>query len=160
MAEEPKAAAMSLGPAELLEYQPNRYPFLMLDHVTEVMPGRFARGHKNLTNNEWFFPQHFPGAPNMPGALQLEALAQLLTVAITTLPGLAGEITHALEHSVKFRREILPGERLDLYVEVESWRRGICRGRGWASVDNEGACEAMMTITIPTIMKSFLPSSK
>ena len=67
----------SLNSVELLDYQPNRYPFLMIDHVSKVKPGFFAEGFKNLTSNEWFFPIHFPGNPNMPGALQLEALAQI-----------------------------------------------------------------------------------
>jgi endonuclease/exonuclease/phosphatase family metal-dependent hydrolase len=80
----------SLNCVALQEYQPNRYPFLMIDHVDAVLPGKFARGYKHLTLNEWYFPVHFPGGPNMPGALQLEALAQMLTVAITTLPGLKG----------------------------------------------------------------------
>ena len=86
----------SLDCVTLQEYQPNRYPFLMIDHVDEVVPGESARGYKNLTLNDWFFPQHFPGNPNMPGALQLEALAQMLTVAITTLPGNKGKVTHAI----------------------------------------------------------------
>ena len=84
----------SLNGIELQKYQPNRYPFLMIDYVTEVIPGKSAKGYKNLTNNEWYFPHHFEGHPNMPGALQLEAMAQMLTVAITTLPGLAGYATH------------------------------------------------------------------
>ena len=69
---------------ELQRYQPNRYPFLMIDYVTDVEPGKHAKGYKFLTNNEWYFPVHFPGGANMPGALQLEAMAQMLTVAITT----------------------------------------------------------------------------
>ena len=62
----------SLNSVELQEYQPNRYPFLMIDYVDEVSPGKYARGYKNMTMNEWFFPVHFPAGPNMPGALQLE----------------------------------------------------------------------------------------
>ena len=77
----------------------------MIDHVSLVEPGVSAIGYKNFTNNEWFFPIHFPGRPNVPGALQLEALAQMLTVAITTLPGLKGKVTHALSHVVKFKKE-------------------------------------------------------
>ena len=76
--------SFELDAKELQRFQPNRYPFLMIDHVTEVEPGIYAKGFKNLTNNEWYFPVHFPNGPNMPGALQLEAMAQMLTVAITT----------------------------------------------------------------------------
>lgn len=142
---------------EVLKYQPNRYPFLMIDVVEEVVPGKYAKGYKNLTMNEWYFPKHFPDGPNMPGALQLEALAQMLTVAITTQDGLCGEITHALEHRVRFKREIIPGDKLDIYTEVISWKRGICKGSGIASVNGEIACEADLMITIPKILEKYLP---
>jgi 3-hydroxyacyl-[acyl-carrier-protein] dehydratase len=147
----------SLNCSELQEYQPNRYPFLMIDHVDWVVPGKSARGFKNLTLNEWYFPQHFPGAPNMPGALQLEALAQMLTVAITTLPGYKGKVTHALQHLVRFRKEIKPGDKFVIETEVLSWKRGICKGKGVAYTNGEVACEAEMLITIPDILEQYLP---
>jgi 3-hydroxyacyl-[acyl-carrier-protein] dehydratase len=150
---------MKLSPAELLEYQPNRYPFLMLDIVEDFSPGKFARGYKNLTWNEWYFPQHFPGNPNLPGVLQLEAMAQLLTVAITTLPGMKGKITHALSHKVSFHREVLPGDRLELEANVIEWKRGIAKGSAIGKVNNNLACKAEMVITVPDIFKEFLPNS-
>lgn len=147
----------SLNAEELKVYQPNRYPFLMIDYVTDVEPGKFAKGHKNLSNNEWYFPVHFPGGPNMPGALQLEAMAQMLTVAITTQEGLKGSVTHALEHTVRFRKEVLPGEVLTIEAFVDSWRRGICKGRAYGYTHGEVACEAKMMITIPEILEQYLP---
>lgn len=150
----------SLSAEELQAYQPNRYPFLMIDIVSEVEPGKYAKGHKNLTNNEWYFPIHFPGGANMPGALQLEAMAQMLTVAVTTQEGLKGKVTHALEHKARFRKEVLPGETLYLECFVDSWKRGICKGRGVGYTHNEVACEAEMLITIPEILEQFLPKKK
>ena len=147
----------SLNSIQLQEYQPNRYPFLMIDYVDEVLPGKYANGYKNLTMNEWFFPVHFPGGPNMPGALQLEALAQMLTVAITTLPGLKGKVTHALSHTVRFKKEVLPGDKFEIKTEVISWKRGICKGKGSAYTNGELACEADMLITIPEILEEYLP---
>jgi 3-hydroxyacyl-[acyl-carrier-protein] dehydratase len=141
---------MSLNAEELKKYQPNRYPFLMIDYVTEVEPGKFANGYKN-------FPAHFPGGPNMPGALQLEAMAQMLTVAITTQEGMAGKVTHALKHTVRFRKEVLPGEQLIIEATVDSWKRGICRGRAVGRTNGEVACEAKMMITIPEILEAYLP---
>ena len=129
----------------------------MIDYVTEVEPGKHAKGYKNLTNNEWYFPVHFPGGPNMPGALQLEAMAQMLTVAITTQEGLEGKVTHALEHKVKFRKEVLPGQQLVIDAEVISWRRGVCKGKAVGRTDGEVACEAEMLITIPDILNLYLP---
>ena len=148
----------SLNSFELLDYQPNRYPFLMIDCVTKFSPGKFANGYKNFSNNEWFFPIHFKDNPNVPGAIQLEAMAQMLTVAITTLPGLKGKVTHALEHNVKFKREIKPGEKLILKTKVFSWKRGICDGFAQGFVKNQLACEAKMKITIPEILEKYIPA--
>lgn len=155
-----ESKGFSLNAMELQKYQPNRYPFLMIDYVSEVVPGKSAKGYKNLTNNEWYFPHHFPDGPNMPGALQLEALAQMLTVAITTLPGLEGKVTHALSHTVRFRKEVLPGEQFVIETKVLSWKRGICKGKGIAYTNGEIACEADMTITIPDILKEYLPKGE
>lgn len=148
---------IKLNSKELLDYQPNRYPFLMIDYVTMVVPGKFANGFKYFTNNEWFFPIHFPNHPNVPGALQLEAMAQMLTIAITTLPGNKGKIAHAISHSVKYKREIVPGEKLEIKTKVLSWKRGICKGVGKGFVSGEIACEAEMTLTFPDELKKFLP---
>ena len=96
----------------------------------------------------------------MPGALQLEALAQMLTVAITTLPGNKGKVTHALKYTVRFRKEVLPGEKFIIETEVISWKRGIAKGKGIAYTNGEVACEADMLITIPDILEQYLPSEE
>ena len=96
----------------------------------------------------------------MPGALQLEALAQMLTVAVTTQAGLKGSVTHALSHTVRFRKEVIPGDRLDIETEIVSWSRGICRGKGVGRTNGEVACEAEMTITIPEILQKYLPRAR
>lgn len=143
---------------DLFKFQPNRYPFLMIDRVTEIIPGKSAKGYKNVSNNEWYIPCHFPGDPNMPGALQLEALSQMLTVALLSMPELEGRnVVHGLQHSIRLRREVIPGDRLDLEAEILSWKRGICKGVGIGKVDGETACEAEMMISIPDIFKSYLP---
>jgi 3-hydroxyacyl-[acyl-carrier-protein] dehydratase len=146
-----------LSSNELQDYQQNRYPFLMIDQVDYVEPGVSARGFKNLTMNEWFFPHHFPGAPNMPGALQLESLAQMLTVAITTLPGLKGKVTRAISYTVRFRKEVVPGDKFEVETFVDSWSRGVCRGHGVARTHGDIACEAEMVIVIPEVLNNFLP---
>ena len=129
----------------------------MIDSVTKVVPGKLAEGYKNFTNNEWFFPVHFKGHPNVPGVLMLEAMAQMLTVAITTLPGNKGKITHAISHDVKFRKEIHPGQKLVIETKVNSWKRGLCNGSGKGLVDQEIVCEASMLITIPEILAKYSP---
>lgn len=157
MYEIPQGKSFSLDAQQLQDFQPNRYPFLMIDAVTDVLPGSYAKGYKNLSNNEWYFPIHFINNPNMPGALQLESLAQMLTIAITTLPGLKGQVTHALSHTVRFRREIKPGDRFDIETNLISWKRGIAVGTGIGMVNGDIACEAKMTITIPDIFLKHLP---
>jgi len=147
----------SLNCVQLQEYQPNRFPFLMIDHVDEVIPGISAKGYKNLTLNEWFFPNHFPKAPNMPGALQLEALAQMLTITITTLPKLKGKVIHGLKHTVRFKKEIFPGDKMIIETSLTSWNRGIGIGTGLAYTNGEVACQAEMMISVPDLLKKYLP---
>jgi 3-hydroxyacyl-[acyl-carrier-protein] dehydratase len=96
----------------------------------------------------------------MPGALQVEAMAQMLTVAITTQEGLQGRITHALQHTVRFRKEVLPGECLMIEAYVDSWRRGVCKGHATGTTHGTIACEAEMMITIPEIFEQYLPKRR
>jgi 3-hydroxyacyl-[acyl-carrier-protein] dehydratase len=147
----------SLNAIELQKYQPNSYPFLMIDYVTEVIPGVSSKGFKNLSNNEWFFPVHYQGEPNMPGALQLEALTQMLTIAITTLPEVKNNKLYGLKYSIKLKKSVLPGDRLDIETEVISWKRGICIGKGIGYVNNKIVCEGDMIISVPDIVRQFVP---
>ena len=152
-----KKIFLTLDSLKLQEYQPNRYPFLMIDYVDKLVPGEIDEGYKNFTNNEWFFPIHFPDHPNVPGALLLEAMAQMLTVAITSLPGNKGKVTHAISHVVKFKKEVKPAQQLLIKTKVKSWKMGICKGVGNCFVNNESVCEAEMIITIPEILKKYTP---
>lgn len=147
----------SLNAEELQRFQPNRYPFLMIDRVTEVLPGKYAKGYKNLTNNEWYFPKHFPGNPNMPGCLQVEAMSQMLTVAITTVDGMGGKVAHGYKVNVTFHEEVRPGDRLDIDAQVLSFKRGLCKGKVTASVDGKLVAEMDNTILIPEIFNAFRP---
>ena len=152
--------AFSLNAEELKKYQPNRYPLLMIDYVTEVVPGKYAKGYKNLSNNEWYFPVHYPGDPNMPGCLQLEALAQMLTVAVLTLDGLAGKYVYALKHTIRYKKEIHPGDRFDIDAQVISFKRGIITGKVKGFVDGQICVEADMMIAIPDIFNQFIPEAQ
>ena len=147
----------SLSCVELQDYQQNRYPYLMIDHVDEVVPGKSAKGYKNLTWNEWFFPPHFPGEPNMPGALQLEALAQMLTIAVTTLPDMKGKNTRFVSSNLVYKKEIIPGDKLVIETQVDSWKRGVLKGRGIGFTSGEIAVEAEMVIMVPDIFHQFVP---
>lgn len=147
----------SLDAEALKKYQPNRFPFLLIDRITEVIPGKSVKGYKNLSNNEWFFPAHFPGNPNMPGCLQIEAMAQLLTVAITTADGMEGKVVHGYQHIGKFHKEVRPGDRLEMEGTISSFKRGLCRGSVKGYIDGELACELETTLLIPDIFNQFKP---
>ena len=90
----------------ILEFQQNRPPYLMIDHATEVVPGVSSRGYKDLKKDEWFFEVHWPNDPNMPGMLQIEALVQMSSLAILTLPNNKGKIMY-LASSNNLRKILL-----------------------------------------------------
>lgn len=148
---------LSFDSDELQKYEPNRYPFLYIDRVTECVPGKYAKGYKNLTNNEWFFPKHYVGHSLMPGAVQLEALSQMLTVAITTMDEIDDINVVGASWAVKFIKEIRPGDRLDIVAEVKSYRRGVGKGIAKGYVDGELACEAEGTLVIPSVLNKYRP---
>lgn len=152
-----KINVLSLDGEELKKYQPNRYPFLMIDRVTEVLPGKYAKGFKNVSNNEWYFPVHFPGNPNVPGALQIEAMSQMLTVAILTVHGMEGKVAHGYKVNATFHKEVRPGDRLDIEAEVLSFKRGLCKGMVKGYVDGILVCELDNTIIVPDIFYQFRP---
>ncbi len=148
-----------LDAVELQKYQPNRYPLLLVDYVTEVVPGEYAKGYKNLSNNEWFFPKHFEGNPNMPGCLQIEAMAQLLTIAITTVDGMEGKVVHGYKHMGTFHDEVKPGSRLDMEAKVTYFRRGLCKGKVEGYIQGRMVCELDTTLIIPEIFNKFKPET-
>jgi len=116
---------------------PHRYPFLLIDRVTEVESGVWARGYKNVSINEWFFQGHFPDEPIMPGVLITEAMGQLGAFAIHK-PGQApfvGMIASMKE--IKFNKPVLPGDRLDLFYEVISHKGPFVKGNAQATVNGE-----------------------
>ena len=153
-----KNIPFSLTGEELKKYQPNRFPFLLIDRITEVMPGKYAKGFKNLTNNECYFPAHFPGNPNMPGCLQIEAMAQMLTVAITTIEGMEGKIVHGYQHMGTFHKEVRPGDKLEMNAEIQYFKRGLCKGTVCGYIDGELACRLETTIIIPDVFNKFKPN--
>ena len=123
---------------------PHRYPFLLVDRITELdMTARTISGYKMVSINEPFFTGHFPDRPIMPGVLQVEALAQLGCVLSQLLlyPEKKLGVLAGLDN-VRFRRLVVPGDRLDLFCEITKFKsvvgKGVCR----ASVNGETALEA------------------
>ncbi len=140
------------------QYQQNRYPLLFIDYVEEAVPGKSAKGHKNFSFNEWFFPAHFADEPNVPGFVQIEALTQLFLMTFLTLPGNKGKKTGfiAIENA-RFKKKIIPGDRLDIQAELKSYRRGLAKGTSVGYINGEVACSAELIIAIPDVLNEFIP---
>jgi 3-hydroxyacyl-[acyl-carrier-protein] dehydratase len=132
-----------LGPAQIRELIPHRYPFLLVDTIEELEAGVRAVGVKNVTQNEPFFQGHFPDYPVMPGVLIIEAMAQVGAVGV-----MAGGEHHdklalfAGIDGVRFRRQVLPGDVLRMEVEIARLKGRVGRGKGRAKVGDERVCEA------------------
>ena len=129
----------------LREILPHRYPFLLVDKILEVEPGKKAVGIKNVTANEPFFQGHFPGKPIMPGVLILEALAQTACVAGLLLEGCENKLgLFTGVESLKYRRQVVPGDVLRLEIEFLTFRHYMGRVQVKATVENEVACEGFI----------------
>jgi 3-hydroxyacyl-[acyl-carrier-protein] dehydratase len=142
--------SLPLETADIMTILPHRYPFLLVDRVVELEPGKRAVGIKQVTANEPQFTGHFPGRPIMPGVLMVEALAQTAGIAVQTLPEYAGKLgLFAGIDDCRFKRLVVPGDTLRLEVTVEKLRGMFGRVRARATVDDEIAAEATLSIIIP-----------
>lgn len=135
--------------AGLKQLLPNRYPYLLVDRITELEPGKYARGYKNLTANEWFFPVHFPEEPMMPGMLQTEAMLQMLSLTVLALEGNAKKIIRVTSaDKLRFRKRVVPGKRMDIDAELVDWDGKDGKGTTKGTVDGEEACSAEFTFCL------------
>ncbi|WP_349257555.1 3-hydroxyacyl-ACP dehydratase FabZ [Archangium sp.] len=136
---------------DIQQLLPHRYPFLLVDRVVELVPGQKLVAYKNVTSNEDFFNGHFPGHPVMPGVLILEALAQAMAIlayksesmdpkqTVTYLMGVDG---------ARFRKPVVPGDRLQLNIEVIRHKGAIWKTRGTATVDGAKVAEGEFLATV------------
>ena len=130
----------------ILDRMPHRYPFLLIDRIVEVVPRKRIVAIKNVTFNEPFFPGHFPGAPVMPGVLIIEALAQAgAYLILDEIPDRDSKLVYFTGiDEARFRKTVVPGDRLTLTLDVLQIRSRACRMRGVAAVDGEPVAEAII----------------
>ncbi|MBV1959548.1 MAG: 3-hydroxyacyl-ACP dehydratase FabZ [Pseudomonadales bacterium] len=131
---------------EIREYLPHRYPFLLVDRVVELIPGESIVAFKNMSINEVLFQGHFPDQPVFPGVLIIEAMAQAAGIlgfkTMDKKPEDGSMYYFVGVDKVRFRRPVVPGDRLDLKAAIISERRGIWKFECSAEVDGEPVCDA------------------
>jgi len=132
---------------DIIKILPHRYPFILIDRINEVKPGEFVNAIKNVTINEPYFQGHFPGQPVMPGVLSLESIAQ--TTAFLMLHELDDPLKKNMFISgvdgVRFRRLIVPGDQLDINIQLKSKKLTLYKFEGTIKIDNQLAVQAIIT---------------
>jgi len=134
------------APTDLL---PHRPPFLFVDEVTALEPGLSATGTWTLSGDEWFFAGHFPGRPTLPGVLMCEAIAQVGAIAVLADPRFAGKLPlfGGLD-SARFRRQVGPGDTLELSVALGRMSARAGKGSGQAKLNGAVACECELMFVL------------
>jgi 3-hydroxyacyl-[acyl-carrier-protein] dehydratase len=132
-----------------IDVLPHRPPFLFVDELVALEPGVSAVATWRLTGDEWFFPGHFPGRPTLPGVLMCEAIAQVGAIAVLTDSRYAGKLPlfGGLD-SARFRRQVEPGDELELRVELVRMSARAGKGRGSAMLRGQTACECELMFVL------------
>ncbi|HBO85022.1 MAG: 3-hydroxyacyl-[acyl-carrier-protein] dehydratase FabZ [Deltaproteobacteria bacterium GWC2_42_11] len=134
---------------EILKILPHRYPFLLVDRIVEFEAGKMAKGIKNVTINEPFFQGHFPGHPIMPGVLLIEAMAQVGGILAFKSANVENKVVYFMGiDKARFRKPVMPGDRVELLLNVVKNRGDIWVFKGEAIVDAKLAAEAEIMATI------------
>ncbi|MBI4309892.1 MAG: UDP-3-O-[3-hydroxymyristoyl] N-acetylglucosamine deacetylase [Candidatus Omnitrophica bacterium] len=147
------------GINDIMNILPHRYPFLLVDKVIEIEPGKKGVGIKNVTINDGFFQGHFPSKPVMPGVLMVEAMAQTAGVVVLTGGAHPGKVALFMSiEAVKFRRLVAPGDQLVMEVEIVLDRERTTQVKGTGKVDGETVVEAEMLFSYTD--KSYLKNQE
>ena len=132
---------------EIMAMIPHRYPFLLVDKITECVPGKYVKGYKNVTMNEQFFQGHYPGNPIMPGVLLIEAMAQCSAPLLLTLERFKGMIPlFASIDGVRFKALVRPGDKFEMDMVLTKLKGPIGKVHAIGTVDGKIVVEADMTV--------------
>lgn len=142
----------SMDVNEIMAYLPHRFPFLLVDRVISLEPGKNIVALKNVSMNEPFFPGHFPKHPVMPGVLILEALAQAAALlsfkTVADAPSEDSVVYFAGIDAARFKKPVVPGDQLILHAEILRNLKGIWKYATYAEVDGQRVAEAEMMATL------------
>lgn len=135
--------------AEIQKILPHRYPFLLVDKITQFEEGKSITGIKNVTANEPQFTGHFPGNPIMPGVLITEALAQVGAVLLLSMPENKGKLgVFTGINNFKFRRQVVPGDTMELHAELLMYRHGMGKAEVKATVEGQLAAGGEISFAV------------
>jgi len=142
-----------IGIPEILKCQKNRYPMMFIDQVTECIPGKYAKGFKLFSYNEWFFHGYETKSPKVWNVIQIEAMSQMFLMTFLSIEEFRGSVAVSNKFdNVQFLKRISPGDRLELEATLESFGRGVARGKVKGFVMEGLACSMDCTIVIPSLM--------
>ena len=143
----------NLGAQEIQTCMKNRYPFFMIDGITEVEPFKYAFGYKLFSLNEWYFQGHFNDNPNVPGAIQLETMIETFIMSFLIDSQFSGlETADSKITELKFIKRLKPGDRLETKAYLDYFRRGIAKGHVEGYLDQDIACSCFLIVCIPSLM--------
>ena len=139
----------SFNTDEIINYLEITPPFLMIDRVEKIVPGKSCYAIKKLKHEDWFFNCHLEKEKLMPGVLQIEAMLQTLVLAIYTMEGHKGKLSFVTDVSTKLLSKVSPNSQLDIYADLLSYKRGIAKGFVKTKVNNIKVCEGEFTLISP-----------
>jgi 3-hydroxyacyl-[acyl-carrier-protein] dehydratase len=130
--------------------QPNRSPYLFLDKISSLIPNKKCNAHLNLKKNLWFFKIHWPGNPNMPAFLQLEAMTQTCAIALFSIKGNKSKFIYVISvENAKFFKKVTPGSKLMIETKIKKNNFGMAKCSGICKVDKKIVSSADFTLLIP-----------
>jgi 3-hydroxyacyl-[acyl-carrier-protein] dehydratase len=151
---------IDFGIEKIRECMLNRFPWLYLDRVIDMQPGKFIKAIKNFTYNEHFFPTHFPGDPSVPGFIQIECCMQSFLMTFLSLDQYKKrETADRLLNQVRVKRKIVPGDTLEMFATLDRFSHGVAKGRVESFVNSEPAISFEVTAVVVDELDKFKPKS-
>ena len=139
----------SLNHDQIEQYLEISHPFLMIDYVEEIIPGKSAHGIKILTEDDWFFKCHLQRELVMPGTLQIEAMLQTLVLTIYTMEGHKGKFSFISNINTKLFSEVSPGNLFVIKADLLSYKRGLATGVAVGKINNKKVCQGEFILISP-----------